>query len=215
MAIGMELIQSLSQIKNIIVVPSKHQISVNPHTGKKERIFVDLAAIYPTPEEQGTELSFEEIMAANRGWLDESWDDETIDESLIPEPEASLLDIDEVSNGITEKLMIHQDSAPLKLAIHKDPAPVKLAIHKDSTPVKLAIHKDPVGEKLVIHQDSSVQKLVIHKDLVGQKIPIHQDNVVYDENGAVIEPARPPRGGGKKKKVIEVNETQISRSPCV
>ena len=128
-------------------------------------------------------------MAANRGWLDQTWEEETIEESLLPEPEPSLLDIDEVSSGITEKLIIHQDPAP----------------------VKLAIHKDPIGEKLVIHQDPVVQKIAIHKDVVGEKIPIHQDHVIYDENGAVIEQARPPRGS-KKKKVIEVNETQISKA---
>jgi checkpoint serine/threonine-protein kinase len=46
---------------------------VNPSNGKKERVFVDLQAVYPSPEVPGTELSFEEIWAANRGWLDELW----------------------------------------------------------------------------------------------------------------------------------------------
>ncbi|KAH7136617.1 Mad3/BUB1 homology region 1-domain-containing protein [Dactylonectria macrodidyma] len=153
---------SLSQIQNIVVVPSKCQISVHPQTGKKERVFVDLAAIYPTPEEQGTELSFEEIMAGNRGWLDCSWEDELIDENLVPEsvlvplrdvdenfvPEPALVplrDIDEISKGVSRKLVIHQD-------------------------------------------------------------PVH-----FDENGAVIEQPRAPRGG-KKKKVMEVNETQIIKA---
>ncbi|KAI5462966.1 Mad3/BUB1 homology region 1-domain-containing protein [Mariannaea sp. PMI_226] len=137
---------SLSQIQNIVVVPSKCQISVHPQTGKKERIFVDLAAIYLTPEEQGTELSFEEIMAANRGWLDCSWEDELIDENLVPEPVlVPLKDIEDISKG--------------------------------------------VGEKLVIHQDS----------------------VHYDENGAIVEQQPRPRGG-KKKKIIEVNETQVIKA---
>ncbi|CAM1507348.1 Fc.00g069890.m01.CDS01 [Cosmosporella sp. VM-42] len=179
---------SLSQIQNIVVVPSKHQISVHPQTGKKERVFVDLAAIYPTPEEQGTELSFEEIMAANRGWLDHSWDDETVDESFVPEPVAPVDETGEISQGFGEKLLIHQDSVGEKMVIHQDPAGDKLAIHKDPLGTKLAIHKDPVGGELVIHQDK----------------------VLYDENGAVIEPPLPR--GGKKKKVIEVNETQIIKA---
>ena len=36
-------------------------------------MFVDLQAVYPSPEVPGTELSFEEIWAANRGWLGQSW----------------------------------------------------------------------------------------------------------------------------------------------
>lgn len=133
-------------------------------------------------------------MATNRGWLDHSWEEETFDESLVPEP-AVLPEIEDISKGVGEKLMIHQDPVN-KLSIHQDPVD-KLMIHPD--PVgKLAIHKDPV-QKLVIHQDSST-KLAIHKDVVQ-----------YDENGRAIEQPRGPRGG-KKKKAIEVNETQISKS---
>lgn len=188
MLCGVCVIQSLSRIQNIVVIPSKHQISIHPQSGKKERVFVDLAAIYPTPEEQGTELSFEEIMAANRGWLDQSWEDETIDESLLPETPPTPQDVDEISELVSEKLVIHQDTVS----------------------TKIAIHQDPVEEKLSIHQDSVVEKLTIHKDTTSDKLVIHQDNIVYDENGAVLE--RPPVARGKKKKVIEVNETQISRS---
>ncbi|KAI9171921.1 Checkpoint serine/threonine-protein kinase BUB1 [Paramyrothecium foliicola] len=136
--------QSLSQINNIVVVPSKNQVTVHPQTGKKERIFVDLVAIYPTPEEPGTELCFEEIMATNRGWLDQSWPDEDVDASVIPEPEASIPEIEEITNGVAEKLMIHRD--------------------------------------------------------IG----------IYDENGAV-KPQPQPRLS-KKKKMMEVNETQIIKA---
>lgn len=126
-------------------------------------------------------------MAANRGWLDHCWEEETFDESLVPEP-AVLPEIEEISKGVGEKLMIHQDPVD-KLMIRPDPVG------------KLAIHKDPV-QKLAIHQDSSI-KLAIHKDVVQ-----------YDENGRAIEQPRGPRGS-KKKKAIEVNETQISKSTLV
>ncbi|KAM0422969.1 hypothetical protein ACHAPD_001439 [Fusarium lateritium] len=169
---------------NIVVVPSKHQISLHPQTGKKERVFVDLAAVYPTPEEIGTELSFEEIIAANRGWLDHSWEDETFDQNIVHQSPVPL-EIEEISNGMGEKLMIHQD------AVDKNP------IHKDSGD-KLMIHPDPM-DKLVIHQDSST------------KLPIHRDNVQYDENGRAIDQPRAPRGT-KKKKMMEVNETQIIKA---
>lgn len=139
---GLPVIQSLSQINNIVVVPSKSQTTVHPQTGKRERIFVDLATVYPTPEEAGTELSFEEVMATRRGWLDHTWEDEAFDVSLVAEP-ADVGDVDRMA-------------------------------------------KD-VGTKLIIHRDD------IHTPL--------------DENGAPIQQSKPR---GKKKKVMEVNETQIS-----
>lgn len=69
------LYQFKSQLSksHITIAPSHYQVTVNPSNGKKERVFVDLQAVYPSPEVPGTELSFEEIWAANRGWLDQSW----------------------------------------------------------------------------------------------------------------------------------------------
>ncbi|RGP60905.1 bub kinase [Fusarium longipes] len=185
---------SLSQIQNIIVVPSKHQISLHPQTGKKERVFVDLAAIYPTPEEIGTERSFEEIIAGNRGWLGHCWAEETFDDTPIPQPTVPL-EIEEISNGIGEKLMIHQDAVD-RIPGHKDSSD-RLMIRSESVG-KMAIHKDPV-DKLIIHQDSPV------------KSPIHKDSVQYDENGRAVEQHRASRGS-KKKKTMEVNETQIIKA---
>ncbi|KAF7545274.1 hypothetical protein G7046_g9603 [Stylonectria norvegica] len=191
--------------QNIVVVPSKHQVSVHPQTGKKERVFVDLAAIYPTPQEQGTELSFEEIMAANRGWLDQSWEDEVVEENLVPEPMDALGEIEEISRSVGERLVIHQHAAVVqKMVVHQDAAVVeKMVIHQDSAAV----------QKMVIHQDSAtVQKMVIHQDSPNiQKLAIPQDPVLFDENGAVMEQPRGPRAG-KKKKVMEVNETQIIKA---
>ncbi|KAK5987687.1 Checkpoint serine/threonine-protein kinase bub1 [Cladobotryum mycophilum] len=135
---------SLAQIQNIVVVPSKHQVTVHPQTGKREYIFVDLSVIYPTPEESGTELSFEEIMAYSRGWLDQSWEEDIVDENFIHDPMASLRDVESIDKGVN----------------------------------KLAIHQDPV---------------------------------LYDENGAVRGQSREPRAG-KKKKFMEMNETQIIKA---
>lgn len=134
--------QSLSQISNIVVVPSKSQVTVHPQTGKRESIFVNLSVIYPTPEEAGTELSFEEIIAANRGWLNHNWDEE-------PSSTGSVL-----------------EQSPL-------PPP-------------------PQKERFVIHKDSDI----------------------LDENGMVASQPKQPRGP-KKKKVMEVNETQISELPNI
>lgn len=103
------VIQSLAQIQNIIVVPSKHQVTTHPQTGKRERIFVDLAAIYPTPEEPGTELSFEEVIAAHRGWLDRMWDtDYGHQDHMVP-----LRDVDILPQETAEGLIIDGDPMDL------------------------------------------------------------------------------------------------------
>lgn len=108
----------------------------NPANGKKERVFVDLQAVYPYPEEPGTELSFEEIWAAKRGWLGRTWDNQF---------------------------------------------DLSLSEHVENTPPARG----------------------------------HHETSSLDENGRIAEPQR--GGRGKKKKVMEVNETQISEStsiPC-
>jgi checkpoint serine/threonine-protein kinase len=119
-------------------------VTVHAQTGKKEYIFVDLEAVYPAPDVPGSELSFEEIIASRRGWLNQSWDHETLDENLVPEPVHCLNDIEEISRAVNNKL---------------------------------AIHRDPI---------------------------------LFDENGEMRELPREPRVA-KKKKVMETNETQISK----
>lgn len=46
---------------------------VNPRTGKTERVFVNLEAVYPNPNDPKEEYSFEELRARHRGWLDRDW----------------------------------------------------------------------------------------------------------------------------------------------
>lgn len=137
------VLQSLSQISksHITIAPSKYQVTVNPANGKKERVFVDLQAVYPSPEEPGTELSFEEIWAANRGWLDCTWDDDVPDE--LPE-----------------------------------------------------------------FNENKSSEVDLLSEAVSQKLVVHHDVVMLDENGRIQHHSK--EGKSKKKKVIEVNETQIS-----
>ena len=52
---------------------SNHQEAVNPRTGKIERVFVNLEAVYPNPDDLNEEYSFEELRARHRGWLDKKW----------------------------------------------------------------------------------------------------------------------------------------------
>jgi checkpoint serine/threonine-protein kinase len=136
-------IQSISKQLSQSHIPIHHaevQVTVNPSNGKRERVFVDLRAVYPTPDEPGTELSFEEVWAARRGWLDREWEDEEL---------PSFAD------------------------------------------------------------ENSVRDVNALADSMSQKLVVHHDVVRLDENGA---PIFPKEGKSKKKKVIEINETQISQS---
>lgn len=83
---------------------------VNPVSGKRERIYVNLEAVYPSPEEPGTELSFEELWAANRGWLDANWDDESIVEDRQPPADEN---VDLLSQRVATKLVVHHDVVTL------------------------------------------------------------------------------------------------------
>ncbi|KAI0009798.1 Mad3/BUB1 homology region 1-domain-containing protein [Xylariaceae sp. FL0662B] len=120
---------SLSRIaeSHIVIAPCKHQVIVNPHSGKSERVFVNLEAVYPTPEEPGTELSFEEIWAANRGWLDACWDDESFAEDHQESVNGRPSSVDDLSRKVAEKLVVHHDVVMLDEngAIKEESRPVK------------------------------------------------------------------------------------------
>lgn len=79
---------------------------INPKTGRPERILVDLSAVYPDAEE---ELTFEEIMAKRRGWLDQKWPREIKAEE--PSQEISQ-DIDHSQEHEASSREISQDVAP-------------------------------------------------------------------------------------------------------
>src|SRR5690349_5414256 len=69
-------IQSLSQVPESIVSKNKlhnGRETVNPRTGKVERVFVNLEAIYPDRLNPSHEISLEELRAASRGWMDKDW----------------------------------------------------------------------------------------------------------------------------------------------
>lgn len=151
---------------HITIHHSQFQVTVNPSNGRRERVFVDLRVVYPTPDEPGTELSFEEIWAANRGWLDREWPDEGPDEVEVFADEP---------------------------------------LGDENTPPAVDVLAQRVKEKLVIHRDVPLDE---NGAPVHAKLVIHQDVVKLDENGAPIYPKSKPR----KKKVAEVNETQISTS---
>ncbi|KAK8089151.1 hypothetical protein PG997_004112 [Apiospora hydei] len=102
---------------HIVIAPSKHQVIVNPANGKREQIFVNLEAVYPTPEEPGTELSFEELWAAGRGWLDARWDEDSFadypqQEQQQPSDE-NAPNVEALTKKFATKLAVHQDVVEL------------------------------------------------------------------------------------------------------
>lgn len=55
---------------------------MNPRTGKIERVFVNLRAVYPNPDDPSEEMSIEELRAAARGWTDKTWVAESRDKAV-------------------------------------------------------------------------------------------------------------------------------------
>lgn len=77
----------------------------NAKTGKVERVFVNLAAVYPNPNDPNEEFSFEEMRARSRGWLNKDWGAERREAKQatsiaapiphsVPSPTAATDDID-------------------------------------------------------------------------------------------------------------------------
>ncbi|KAL1842378.1 hypothetical protein VTJ49DRAFT_5443 [Mycothermus thermophilus] len=123
----------------------KVQVTVNPTTGKRERVFVDLRAVYPTPDEPGTELSFEEVWAANRGWLNHDWDDET-QQPTFPDENAPP--------GVGQKLTVHHDvirldenGAPIFPKAAKPPRKKKVFEVNETQIIKAKLDS-PTGPKI-------------------------------------------------------------------
>lgn len=75
--LGGSSIQSTNEIQRPVRLdrPSlaEQQQTTNSKTGKIERVFVNLEAVYPNPDDPTGELSFEELRAQSRGWLDIDW----------------------------------------------------------------------------------------------------------------------------------------------
>ncbi|KAI9824883.1 MAG: hypothetical protein M1832_001488 [Thelocarpon impressellum] len=67
-----------SSDQDIMPPPSllHQQQVVNPRTGKAERVFVKLDAVYPDARDPTVEMSFEELRAKQRGWLERDWSKE-------------------------------------------------------------------------------------------------------------------------------------------
>jgi len=207
-------------------------VALHPQTGKKERVFVDLEAVYPTPEEAGTELSFEEIWAQNRGWMEIDWgaidaEDAHHQTEARQQPDGEeedvRMDIDVDMDRDRYKDMDPADNFAEPVPISPDPPrpPVqKLIVRQDTIrlgdSIDLGQAKPRKNGKLATEQYNSPRRSQQRAPMqprtqpLPQKISIRQDEngLLLDENGALMEQLKGDRP--KKKKVMEINETQIS-----
>lgn len=62
-------------------------MTVNERTKKQERIFVNLEAIYPSPDDMSAEMSLEELRAQRDGWLNKTWAREEIVTPILSPPD--------------------------------------------------------------------------------------------------------------------------------
>lgn len=60
-------------MKKSDTVPTLQPPVVNSKTGKPERVFVNLEAVYPNSANPAEEMSFDELRAIHRGWADKDW----------------------------------------------------------------------------------------------------------------------------------------------
>ncbi|RAL01393.1 putative checkpoint protein kinase (SldA) [Aspergillus ibericus CBS 121593] len=71
--------ESSSSLQAKEALQSKHvpehrvREAINPRTGRRERVFVNLEAVYPDYKNPNHEVSFEELRAMKRGWMDKNW----------------------------------------------------------------------------------------------------------------------------------------------
>jgi checkpoint serine/threonine-protein kinase len=62
-------------------IPEHHvREAVNPRTGRRERVFVNLEAVYPDYRNPSHEISFEELRAISRGWMQKDWSKKVLKE---------------------------------------------------------------------------------------------------------------------------------------
>jgi len=91
---------------------------INAKTGKVERVFVNLEAIYPNENKPNEEMSFEELKAKSRGWLSRDWAEERRQriaarhQILLVEEEPRAIPKMEESSEVVEYLQSQQDTQP-------------------------------------------------------------------------------------------------------
>ena len=80
---------------------------VNSRTGRIERVYVDLEAVYPNPDDPSEEYSFEELIVRQRGWLNVSWG---------PEPQVESVEVGAEIEQVVENSEEFEDQEVSKTA---------------------------------------------------------------------------------------------------
>ena len=93
---------------------------MNQRSGRQQKIFVNLEALYPTPEISGSEMSFEELRASSRGWLHKQWKPERVDTFMLEDAKSSDTNPQPSSFEEGEDVVLNQAFAE-KLVILRDP----------------------------------------------------------------------------------------------
>lgn len=124
---------------------------MNPNNGKRERVFVDLRAVYPTPENPGSERSFEEVWAANRGWLDQTWDDDVAEADCAGQDDNTPPDVDLLADSVAEKLVVHHDVVTLD----ENGAPMLPREGKSKKKKVIEANETQISECRIFHQKGS------------------------------------------------------------
>ena len=85
---------------------------INPRTGKIERVFVNLEAVYPNPNDPSEEMSFEELRAKSRGWLDKDWVVERSKEQASSAPTLEQENVNSPATAVDDVGCDTQESQP-------------------------------------------------------------------------------------------------------
>jgi checkpoint serine/threonine-protein kinase len=127
------------------------QQTVNPKTGRRERIMVNLEAIYPDGHEKGREYCLEELRARAQGSLDIDWNEmrqrkpKKVEERS-PIPEIDLLSFE---NDHEASKSTNASAQPGKMSIFEDVGPA-------IKPVKIPIYDD--GDTAAAHKEANATK---------------------------------------------------------
>ena len=91
---------------------------VNSKTGKPERVFVNLEAVYPNPADPSEEMSFDELRAIHRGWADKDWSKERMrplqaisGNAQRSQPMLSNAAVEKLSRDLEQKVSLDENEA--------------------------------------------------------------------------------------------------------
>lgn len=92
---------------------------VNSKTGRPERVFVNLEAVYPNSADPSEEMSFDELRALHRGWADKDWRKESVrslraisGNAQRSPPSLTNAAIDKLSKDLEKKALIVDTESP-------------------------------------------------------------------------------------------------------